>query len=594
MSDNQAGGPWPDLLLPIKHIIMKHLSFIKIAMMSFLGLISCEQVDDGGNVEYKIAQNRLEFPREGGVQYINVQTVAEVKAVSDAAWCTVSGNESQSAKMAKFAVTAPVNEANESRTAKITVTVGGTATETVEVTQEGNPLYVEKSEVTLDSDAQDFAVEVSATGEYDVAIEGSWVKLVSKTDSEAKFSADKNNLSYSRQAVITFKTSKATHVLTVTQDGYAGSAPEPDKTGMESDAKTLMKKMTLGLNLGNTLEAIGGETAWGAPKTTEAIIKYFKELGFNAVRVPCSWDQNLESGDGYIVKSAWMDRVKEVIDYIVDNDMYAILNIHWDGGWLENDIPNGYNKDVDEQQRAIWTQIATTFRDYDEHLVFAGTNEPNVENAKHMETLLKYEQTFIDAVRATGGRNAYRVLVFQGPSTDVNKTIEVMNTLPTDTVEGRLAAEVHYYTPWNFCGMTQDESWGKMHYFWGNDQKGYATGAYAGRWGSNNEDYVAKQMAKMKTKFWDKGIPVIIGEFSVCSTRNCNLGTAEENEKAKEGYAKSRAAFNGCVVKEAKANGCVPFYWHCQGDLIDRNALKVTEQATYEAIIEAGKTQYPD
>ncbi len=370
---------------------------------------------------------------------------------------------------------------------------------------------------------------------------------------------------------------------------------EPDKTGMDSDAKTLMKKMHLGLNLGNTLESTGGESAWGAPRTTEDMILYFKELGFNAIRIPCSWNQYLENGDGYVVKKSWMARVKEVVDYVVNNDMYAILNIHWDGGWLENDIPNGYNKAVDEQQKAIWTQIAYIFRDYDEHLLFAGTNEPNVENASHMETLLRYEQTFIDAVRATGGRNAYRVLVFQGPSTDVDKTDQIMNSFPEDKVDNRLAAEVHYYTPWTFCGLTEDASWGKMMYFWGDDQKSYATGAYAGRWASgNNEGYVAKQMQKMKKKFWDKGIPVIIGEYSVCSTRNCNLGTAEENEKAEEGYAKSRAAFNGCVVREAKANGCVPFYWHCEGDLISRRNLQVTEQATYDAIKEAGKTRYPN
>ncbi|MBO5709061.1 MAG: cellulase family glycosylhydrolase [Bacteroidales bacterium] len=395
---------------------------------------------------------------------------------------------------------------------------------------------------------------------------------------------------------------KYTETVTISQKGYEAppvkpEIPEvlpPDKTGMESDAKTLMKKMHLGINLGNTLEAIGGETAWGAPRTTEEIILYFKELGFNAVRIPCSWDQNLESGEGYIVKDSWMSRVKEVVDYVVKNDMYAVLNIHWDGGWLENDIPNGYNAEVDAQQKSIWTQIAKVFRDYDEHLVFAGTNEPNVENASQMPTLLRYEQTFIDAVRATGGRNAYRVLVFQGPSTDVDKTEQMMNTLPKDNVENRLAAEVHYYTPWQFCGLSQDESWGKMMYFWGDDQKGYATGAYAGRWLSgNNEALVAKQMAKMKKKFWDNGIPVIIGEYSVCSSKNCNLGTDEENKRAEEGYMKSRAAFNGCVVKEAKSNGCVPFYWHCQGDLIDRRTLSVTEEATYEAIIEAGKTQYP-
>ena len=487
-------------------------------------VMSCSPDTVATESDYKISPESIVFSQEGGVQYLTVQTKNHVSASSDASWCEVAFEETQSTRVLKFSVKASANNTSDIRTASIKLLIGGKARETIPVSQQGN------SEVT------------------------------------------------------------------VPPAGGEGTGPiAPDKSGMESDARTLMSKMHLGINLGNTLEAIGGETAWGAPKTTEQIILYFKELGFNAVRVPCSWDQNLESGDGYVVKASWMRRVKEVIDYIVKNDMYAILNIHWDGGWLENDIPNGYNKAVDEQQRAIWTQIAYTFRDYDEHLVFAGTNEPNVENAAHMGTLLKYEQTFIDAVRATGGRNAYRVLVFQGPSTDVDKTSQLMNKLPVDTVEGRLAAEVHYYTPWTFCGLSEDASWGKMMYFWGNDQKNYATGAYAGLWASgNNEDYVAKQMAKMKKKFWDNGIPVIIGEYSVCSQKKCNLGNAEENARAEEGYMKSRAAFNACVVRESKANGCVPFYWHCQGDLIDRRTLSVTEQTTYEAIIEAGKTQYPE
>lgn len=396
-------------------------------------------------------------------------------------------------------------------------------------------------------------------------------------------------------AIVTLSGQMSAHIKPGGGNMAAEEVPQPDMSGMESDAKTLAKKMVLGINLGNTFEAIGGETAWGAPRTTEDIIKYFKELGFNAVRIPCSWHQHLSDKDNYTIKDSWMNRVKEVVDYVVDNDMYAILNIHWDGGWLENDIPNGYNADVDAEQRALWTQIATTFRDYDEHLLFAGTNEPNVNNEEQMETLLRYEQTFIDAVRATGGRNAYRVLVFQGPSTDVDKTVQFMKALPKDTVEDRLIAEVHYYTPWQFCGMNKDEDWGKMMYFWGEGQKEYATGSYAGRWHEGyNEDYVAEQMGKMKKKFWDNGIPVIIGEYSVCTTKDCNLGTKEENEKAYEGYMKSRAAFNGCVASQAKANGCVPFYWHCEGDLIDRSEKKVTEQATYEAIIEAGKTNYPN
>ncbi len=42
----------------------------------------------------------------------------------------------------------------------------------------------------------------------------------------------------------------------------------PDPTGMTSNASQLASKMTIGWNMGNTLEAIGGETAWGTPMVT--------------------------------------------------------------------------------------------------------------------------------------------------------------------------------------------------------------------------------------------------------------------------------------------------------------------------------------
>lgn len=571
-----------------------------IALIAITVLPSaCKPDDVVEKLDYKIGVTELSFTKYGGTQDLFVQTGADVKAESDASWCVVEEEKYSSDKIRKFTVLVLGNPNISERRATLTLTIGAEATETVTIIQKAYDLIVDASSaVRLPYTASTFYVNVQSAGDYDVLIEDeTWVELQKKDIDQgtALFAVTENTQLYPRTTEITFKSGSDSYQVSVRQEANSEDIPEPDKTGMESDAKTLMKKMNLGINLGNTLEAVGGETSWGAPKTTETIIRYFKELGFNAVRIPCAWNQYLEDGSGYVVKSSWMERVKEVVDYVVDNDMYAILNIHWDEGWLENDIPNGYDESVDEQQRSIWTQIATTFRDYDEHLVFAGTNEPNVEDAADMSVLLRYEQTFIDAVRATGGRNAYRVLVFQGPSTDVDKTDKLMNTLPEDSVEGRLAAEVHYYTPWQFCGMNQDEGWGKMMFFWGDEQKDYATGAYAGRWLSgNNESYVAKQMAKMKSKFWDKGIPVIIGEFSVCTTKNCNLGTEEENAKAYEGYMKSRAAFNSCVVREAKSHGCVPFYWHCEGDLIDRSELKITEQATYDAIMEASRTQYPD
>lgn len=574
---------------------------IAIILLAASAVFAACQPDDKEeqNTEVTIATTEMSFPAEGGRQDLFVRTTSEVSVTSSDSWCVANEEDYVSDRSSKFSVTVTDNPGLSERTATLTVYADSENVGNVTVVQKGHALIVDTGDVAnLPYEACTFYINVQSAGDYNVSVGGaSWIELSEKNieESTALFAVAENTMRHERETYVTFSAEGESYKVYVSQKASAKEAPEPDMSGMESDAKTLMKKMTLGINLGNTLEATGGETAWGAPKTTEGIIRYFKELGFNAVRIPCSWDQHLESGNGYIVKESWMNRVKEVVDYVVNNDMYAILNIHWDGGWLENDIPNGYDKAVDEQQHSIWTQIATAFIEYDEHLVFAGTNEPNVENAAHMETLLKYEQTFIDAVRATGGRNAYRVLVFQGPSTDIDKTDNLMSKLPVDTVEGRLAAEVHYYTPWTFCGLNEDADWGKMMFFWGDAQEEYATGAYAGRWDKNfNEAYVARQMAKMKAKFWDNGIPVIIGEYSVCTTKSCNLGTYEENQKAHEGYMKSRAAFNGCVVREAKSNGCVPFYWHCEGDLVNRKELKVTEQAVYEAIIEAGKTQYPD
>ena len=204
-------------------------------------------------------------------------------------------------------------------------------------------------------------------------------------------------------------------------------------TGVEKNAMELMKEIAIGWNLGNSLEATGGETAWGNPATTKAMITKIKELGFSAVRIPCAWNDYLASDGSYEIQASWLNRVKEVVDYCVDNELYVILNIHWDGGWLENDIPNGYNKAVDQKQRALWQQIATFFRNCDERLIFAGCNEPNVEDADDKAVLLQYEQTFVDAVRATGGKNVYRNLIVQGPATDIDKTIQWMDRLP----EGR-------------------------------------------------------------------------------------------------------------------------------------------------------------
>ena len=325
-----------------------------------------------------------------------------------------------------------------------------------------------------------------------------------------------------------------------------------DATGMSSTAVQLAAKIKLGWNMGNSLEAIGGETAWGNPKATKALIDLVKANGFNAIRIPCSFDQYLANSTTAKIKEEWLARVKEVVHYAIDNDMYVIVNIHWDGGWLENNCTEAAKSATNAKQKAYWEQIATTLRGFDEHLIFASANEPKVANATEMAVLTTYHQTFIDAVRSTGGKNAYRTLVVQGPDTDIEKTNKLMLTLPTDKVANRMMMEVHYYTPYQFTLMDKDADWGKMFYYWGANNRSTTDTERNPTWGEEAD--LTKLFKSMKTQFVDKGIPVILGEFG--AIRRTNLtGTNLTLHLA------SRAYYLKVVVQQAKANGMVPFYW---------------------------------
>ena len=199
-----------------------------------------------------------------------------------------------------------------------------------------------------------------------------------------------------------------------------------------------------------------------------------------------------------------------------------------------------------------WEQIATYLRGFDEHLIFASANEPKVANASEMAVLTTYHQTFIDAVRSTGGKNAYRTLVVQGPDTDIEKTNKLMLTLPTDKVANRMMMEVHYYTPYQFTLMDKDADWGKMFYYWGANTRSTTDTERNPTWGEEAD--LAKLFKSMKTQFVDKGIPVILGEFG--AIRRSNLSGSNLTL-----HLASRAYYLKMVVQQAKANGMVPFYW---------------------------------
>jgi endoglucanase len=340
-------------------------------------------------------------------------------------------------------------------------------------------------------------------------------------------------------------------------------------------AQTVASQMKVGWNLGNTLEAICGETAWGNPVTTQTLINSVKAAGFNTVRIPCAWDCHATNG---VIDPNWLARVKAVVDYCINNQMFAIINIHWDNGWLENNVTTSAQAAVNAKQQNYWTQIANYFKNYNERLLFASANEPNVSDATGMSVLLSYHQTFINAVRATGGNNSSRTLIIQGPGTDIEKTNTLMNTMPTDQIANRLMMEVHYYTPWQFCGLTSDESWGSMFYYWGNGYHSTTETSRNATWGEESE--AERLLGLMKSKYVDKGIPVMIGEFGAIKRSNPSDVSL---------HLRSREYFNKYIVSSAKAKGMVPVYWDNGASdfgLFNRSSGAATDQGVINAIMQ--------
>ena len=343
-------------------------------------------------------------------------------------------------------------------------------------------------------------------------------------------------------------------------------------------ATEIFPKMGLGYNIGNTMEVPGNPTAWGNPFPDAAYVKAIKDAGFNTVRIPCAWNSHSSNGT---INAGWLDSVKTVVDLVINNGMYAILNSHWDEGWLEDHVfdGEGYDKTglvnssaaaVAAKQESYWKQIATKFAEYDEHLIFASANEPGVNDpwnggadngqwafdSKRMAVLKQFHEACIKAVRSTGGNNATRIVVVQSPRTEIDKAPLLSEQYPTDPAgDGYTMAEVHFY-PYQFSLMTSgDEDWGKMFYYWedktpGNDAAHTCSGSALG-----SKTSIDNLFSGLKTRFFDKGIPVVIGEMGAVKRLDALSG---DNLKK---HLEARAAWYGYTVAAAKKNGLVPCVW---------------------------------
>ena len=355
----------------------------------------------------------------------------------------------------------------------------------------------------------------------------------------------------------------------------------------------ITEAMGVGYNLGNSLEANSGgtpnETAWGNPVLSKEFVLAAKAAGFQSIRIPVSYLSKIDDNNGYKIDSAWLDHVQEVVDYCVQNDMYAIVNMHGDGyttvsgSWLL--CASSDQTKIKAKYKACWEQIADRFKNYDEHLIFESMNEEydgtyGTPNKTAYNNINDYNQIFVDTVRQTGGNNDRRWLLIPGWNTNINYTADNYGfVLPTDQYlssdiasgEKRIMVSVHYYDPWDFCGT---ESADKTQ--WGSEATNQSK---VPTWG--DESYMASQFKKMNDKFVSQGYGVIIGEFGAINKANY-----DSRNKA------CRADYYQKVCYYAKQYELVPVAWDngFDGDygfcLINRYSCQVTHQDIIDAMME--------
>ena len=324
-----------------------------------------------------------------------------------------------------------------------------------------------------------------------------------------------------------------------------------------SDTEAILEDMGLGWNLGNSLDATGGsgldtETSWSNPKTTQALIDKVKSLGFNTVRVPVSWGKHV-SGSNYTIDSAWLARVKEVVDYCYKNDMYVILNIHHDTKSSASASGAGYYprssaySSSEKFVTSVWSQAAEYFKDYDYHLIFETLNEPRLigtgyewwfnkwsipsEVKDAIDCINKLNQKAVDTIRNTGSNNRGRLIMCPGYDASIDGATVSGFKLPTDISgnKNRIAVSVHAYSPYNFAMNVGSGS----------------TSSYTYSIKSELQDL----FSTLKSNFRDKGIPVVIGEFGSTDKNN----TAERVKWATDYTALAKKNNIPCVLWDNNA-----------------------------------------
>ena len=393
--------------------------------------------------------------------------------------------------------------------------------------QENVILSVDKTTLDFNTDGGEKTFTVTSSGQFSVVPGEKWLTAKKGARSGDKtvvtVTATKNYALEARQTKITITSGDQKRYVEVSQKS-ATEAPSGDIT------KDYAARLGIGWNLGNHFDAynngVSGETAWGNPKATQATMNKVKAAGFSTVRIPVTWMGHIGAAPDYKIDEKWLNRVAEVVGYAEAAGLNAIVNMHHDGADSKNwlDIKTAakdpaVHQQILDQVSAMWRQIADKFKDKGDFLIFEAFNEIHDggwgwgenrnDGGKQYQCLNEWNQAFVDAVRASGGENANRILGIPAYCTNVDIAVQTF-VMPEDVVEGRLIMAVHCYDPYDYTLPATKSEWGHTA-----DESKKVSG--------NNEADLKRVFEKIYNNFIKKGIPVYMGEFGCV-----NRATARE------------------------------------------------------------------
>lgn len=326
-----------------------------------------------------------------------------------------------------------------------------------------------------------------------------------------------------------------------------------------SAAQAVVAAMQPSWNLGNSLDAIPDETAWGNPAATKATFDAVRAEGYRSVRIPVTWSNAQDAAAPYTIDPAYLARVKQVVDYALSDGLYVDLNVHHDSWQWIADMAADHDA-VRARFDATWRQIAAVFKDESRRLLFESVNEPqfnNATDAQKYQLLDELNRSFHSIVRSSGGRNADRTLILPtlGCSGDQAAEDDLVATI-TGMGDPNVAATVHYYSFWPFSVNIA----------------GFTT------YNEQTRQDLLDSFARLRTTFQSRGIPVYLGEWGLLSYPDyTHTDTVERGEALK--YFEQ-------FEYQARINGVTTALWDA-GSFLDRNTLRWRDPAT-AALLRAG------